>query len=213
MHEAWTDYGRTLMWFFCFFSVFSIPQQWWTWWREISRSNQWQGRTPGAWEQKQLWERGMLPGGVQRQGPGAFRGKEGQYSSDMPGMLSPAYRQHGATLLSCIDLVSSSCSRKLMLGVWVKFLFCQLSRCYWCQWNDGSLCNLCLICLLNISCFKSLHPEQCRVPPLPQMPLVIKCLEDPALKSALCYPSTSIISYKGSPRIRSKMGTLNKNSI
>lgn len=65
---------------------------------------EWQGRTPGAWVQKQLWERGMLLGAVQRQGSGAFREKEGQYSSDMPGMLSPAYRQHGATLLSCIDL-------------------------------------------------------------------------------------------------------------
>lgn len=213
MYEAWTDYGRTLICFFCFFSDFSITQQWWTWWREISRGNQWQVRTPDAWEQKQLWERGMVLGGVQRQGPGAFRGKEGQYSSDMPGTLSPAYPLHGATLLSCIDLVSSSCNRKLVLGVWVKFLFCQLSRLCWCQWNDTSLCNLCPIFLLNISCFKNLHPDQCWVPPLPQMPLVIKCLENSALKSAFCYPSTSIISCKGSPRIRSQMGTRNKRSI
>lgn len=48
MYEVWTDYGRTLMWFFCFFSVFSITQKWWTWWREISGANHWQVRTPEA---------------------------------------------------------------------------------------------------------------------------------------------------------------------
>lgn len=31
---------------------------------------------------------------VQRQGPRTFRGKEDRYSSEIPGMLSPAYPQH-----------------------------------------------------------------------------------------------------------------------
>lgn len=71
--------------------------------------------------------------------------------------------------------------------------------------------NLCPTFLLNISCFKTLS---CSAECLPShlITLVIM-LTRFSHKSAPCYSSIFAISYKGSPRIGSKMGTWNKHII